>query len=125
MGTTLGNVVSMLQVCIGHTSFRAALFGPCNSLQNDVCQVLCLIGLAIACPPYSFQVGAFTDFEEMLNDVREECHATVEAYLSMQASSCRRPGVLLQMSAGSMEMRLFIPRTCFLWNCDGICEQDI
>lgn len=125
MGTTLGNVVSMLQVCIGHTSFWAALFGPCYSLQNAVCQVLFLVGTAIACPPCSFQVGAFTDFEEMLNDVREECHATVEAYLSMQASRCRLPGFLLQMSDGIMKMRLFIPRTCFLWTCDESCEQDL
>ncbi|KAL4445829.1 hypothetical protein ABPG77_009028 [Micractinium sp. CCAP 211/92] len=57
MGTTLGNVVSMLQV------------------------------------------GAFTDFEEMLNDVREECHATVEAYLSMQNVEVRRGRLIAQIES--------------------------
>ncbi|EFN57451.1 hypothetical protein CHLNCDRAFT_142939 [Chlorella variabilis] len=30
-------------------------------------------------------MGGFTDFEELVSDAREECHASVEAYLTLQA----------------------------------------
>lgn len=34
------------------------------------------------------QVGGYTDFEELLNEVREECHAAAEAYLTAQVGVC-------------------------------------
>lgn len=81
--------------------------------------LVCHTSLTFICPlahsfaplahPISSQVGAFTDFEEMLNDVREECHAAVEAYLTMQASSCWLPGVVSDKD-----------RKC-LANAHGVC----
>jgi hypothetical protein len=34
------------------------------------------------------QVGGFADFEELLNDARDECHEAVEGALALQVLAC-------------------------------------
>lgn len=48
------------------------------------------MGTTLASVVSMLQVAGFTDFEEMLNDVRDECHAAVEAYLTVQNVEVRR-----------------------------------
>lgn len=41
------------------------------------------------------QVGGFADFEELLNDVRDECHEAVQGALMLQVPICNAFGFLL------------------------------
>ncbi|KAL4859889.1 Histone-lysine N-methyltransferase [Chlorella vulgaris] len=45
------------------------------------------------------QVGGFTDFEELLSDARDECHAAVDAYLMLQSVDVRRGRLLAHVES--------------------------
>jgi hypothetical protein len=48
------------------------------------------------------QVGGFTDFEELLSDARDECHAAVDAYLTLQVSLIEVTSYTVVVSANCM-----------------------